>query len=335
MAENNNKTDDAALVFDLLLGNLDQSQQAQARDRVSAGGDLHALHTDAANTLAALKLMPQAQGPDDLVEKTLARIRQERQLTALIARQESTRRRTSGPMFSLRELGAVAAAAVLLAVVFIPAVRSSRQTNYATQCASNVGQIGTAMLSYANSNKGMLPAADSNQNRWMPGESGKSTSNSAALFHLVQSSYVQPPVFVCPAVGGGSFAVQQGMLDFPAPKYVSYSYQHTVGPQGLSLDDPAFAGDKLAKMAILADSTPIFPDGQFHPDRINATTSDNHNHAGQNVLYMDGHVAWADKSTVGVNGDNIYLISGVTNYRGDESPTQATDTFLLPAYSGK
>ena len=123
------------------------------------------------------------------------------------------------------------------------------------------------------------------------------------------------------------------MLDFPAPKYVSYSYQHTVGQHGLSLYDPAFDG-KLSKMAIMADRTPIFPDGKFHPERINAAASDNHNQTGQNVLYMDGNVAWADKPTVGIDNNNIYLINGVTDYRGDESPTEATDTFLLPAYSG-
>ena len=74
-----------------------------------------------------------------------------------------------------------------------------------------------------------------------------------------------------------------------------------------------------------------FYDGMFHAERIGDQASDNHNKTGQNVLYMDYHVAWADNPNVGVNGDNIYLVNGVTNYLGDEAPADATDTFLLPA----
>lgn len=327
------RVDDEALMFDLLLGELDETRQSEARRKIEEDPQAAALHADVSNTLAALDLLGEAEPPEELVDKTLARIRQDRQLKQLIARQEATRRRPIAPTFSLRELGAVAAAAILMAVIFVPSIRSARQSMYRGECASNAGQIGTALRSFAAAGNGQFPRADG-QCRWLPCSSEGSTSNSAALFQLVQNSFIKPPVFQCPAVDGGSFVLRQGMLDFPAPKYVSYSYQHAVGPQGLSLYDPAFTG-KHSQMAILADRSPVFPDGKFHAERVSAQASDNHGGSGQNVLYMDGHVAWASTPTVGIGGNNIYLINGLTQYRGDESPSEPTDSFLLPAYSGR
>ncbi len=63
------------------------------------------------------------------------------------------------------------------------------------------------------------------------------------------------------------------------------------------------------------------------------SSSLNHGARGQNVLYLSGHVAWAETPAAGVGGNNIYLIEGVDDYRGDESPAEPTDSFLLPAYA--
>ena len=85
-------------------------------------------------------------------------------------------------------------------------------------------------------------------------------------------------------------------------------------------------------MAVLADSSPVFTGGQFNPDRI-TSSSDNHHGKGQNIWFLAGHVAWSPTPAAGVAGNNIYLIEGLDSYRGDETPTDETDTFLLPAYS--
>jgi hypothetical protein len=37
---------------------------------------------------------------------------------------------------------------------------------------------------------------------------------------------------------------------------------------------------------------------------------------------------------VGVDGDNIFLVQGKEEYDGTEAPANATDSFLLPAWSG-
>ena len=66
-------------------------------------------------------------------------------------------------------------------------------------------------------------------------------------------------------------------------------------------------------------------------ERVGKTVSENHSGAGQNVLYMDGHVTWTAQCRVGVNGDNIWLAQGVYVYTGSEKPRSPADAFLLPS----
>ena len=67
--------------------------------------------------------------------------------------------------------------------------------------------------------------------------------------------------------------------------------------------------------------------------------SSNHARRGQNVLYADGHVAWADHPFVGCQRDNVYTVSGSED---GSAPTSATivgsprwrgDSVLLPVES--
>ena len=44
------------------------------------------------------------------------------------------------------------------------------------------------------------------------------------------------------------------------------------------------------------------------------------------------HVSWADRATVGVGGDNIWLAQGVYQYKGTELPASEADSFLLPSF---
>jgi hypothetical protein len=45
-------------------------------------------------------------------------------------------------------------------------------------------------------------------------------------------------------------------------------------------------------------------------------------------------VQWKRRPNVGVGGDNIYLVQGVVDYKGTETPASDTDSFILPAWSG-
>jgi prepilin-type N-terminal cleavage/methylation domain-containing protein len=61
------------------------------------------------------------------------------------------------PAFTLIELLTVIAIIGILAAILIPVVGSVRQKARATQCISNLRQIGTAAILYANENRNLLP----------------------------------------------------------------------------------------------------------------------------------------------------------------------------------
>jgi hypothetical protein len=326
------RASDQDVLIDYASGELEDSEKVRVEQRLAADESFRKLHQDIQNTLQALSMLPRAEANDDLVARTLAGIRRARQTEALIAREEA-KRRAAAPTFSLRELGVAAAAMVLIAVALVPSLRQARHISVAGQCASNVGQIGSGMLAYANANDDYLPVADGQARAWLPQAAGGGAfSNSSVLFRLIRAGYVSPTAFRCPAGGSETFQATADMTDFPASKYISYSYQHTLGPRGLRITDPQLQ-KVLDKMAILADSTPLFDDGEFVPAGLSDKSSANHGGRGQNVLFMDRHVEWAEHPDVGVNKDNIFLVEGVSSYKGNEEPASLTDTFLLPTFT--
>jgi len=318
-------------LIDFLRGELPPGECRQVQQRLAGDESFKRLHDDLVNTFAAMKLCPESPPPEDLVDMTMARIRQVRRTEALLAREES-RRLAVRPTFSLRELTGIAAAVILMAAIFIPMVRQGQRRAVAARCAANVAEIGTGILAYANANNDYLPGIDSPHKRWLAAGSANAFSNSSALYKLIGCGYASPLVFRCPAGGSGSFQVKADMNDFPDGKFIGYSYHHTRGRQGFRRSNRTIIA-VADRMAILADSTPVFVGGRFRPDRAENAISDNHGGTGQNVLYVDSHVEWVERPTVGVRQDNIFLVEGVSDYRGDEVPSGPTDSFLLPAFS--
>ncbi len=322
--------DEAALI-DFLRDELPDAQREEIRQRLENDTEFRCLHDNIANGLKALGLATEIEPPADLVEATMARVRQARRTETLLAREES-RRPAIWPTFSLRELSGVAAAVILIAAIFVPAVRQARQRALIGQCAAQAGQIGTAMLTYAYDHDDFLPAPDAMGQRWLSADGSADFSNSSALFKLIHLDYAKPAIFRCPARGGETFVFQAGMSDFPAGQFIGYSYQHTSADKPMRTSGGALAA-VADRMVIMSDCTPMFTGGSFRQEKLRSTVSENHDRTGQNVLHLDMHVSWATNASAGVDNDNIFLIDGVYNYKGDETPTRATDTFLLPAFS--
>lgn len=322
---------DELVLIDYLTGRCDEQTRLGVAERLKTDEALKALRQDIANTLAAMDTAPQPDPPADLAERTMAHI-----FSQTAAGSKPSRRqlgwRDIRPTFSLRELITVASIILIISAVFVPSMRQARQQRDEILCASRVGQLGSALQTYANSNNGYLPVPRGAGRRWLPAPGEPVSSNSTALYRLIKLKIAEPVLFQCPSVGQNSFVISATRDDFPAARYVNYSYQHSLGPGDLTIHNPALKGS-TGKMIILADMTPVFRNGRFQRERVHETTSDNHNHRGQNVLYLDMHVNWVNNASAGVDDNNIFLVEGVYDYDGDEAPADPSDTFLLPAYS--
>jgi len=325
---------DEELLIDFLMGACSDEHANEVTRRLGEDQAFSRLHDDLTNALGALRLADAPDPPADLVARTMDRISSQHKLDALLADEAHAPRR-GGRTFSLREALSVAAAILLLVAAFMPSMVQARRRGQIQQCGAQLGRIGRAFNKYSLANDNVLPAGEQTNRRWMPADGEPVAGNSAGLFLLIRNKYADPAVFICPAVKTDAppLEVRPEMTDFPSGQYIHFSYQYSIGGRRISLDDKRLAGVRQF-MAILADSNPVFAEGRFNRDQVGAS-SGNHGHRGQNVLYLDMHVLWQKTPTVGVAGDNIYLVGENTDeYEGDEAPADETDSFLLPAYSG-
>ena len=317
---------DEKLLIDYVLGRCEGASCEAVRARLVEDAAFAALHADVANTLGALGAWTAPEPPEDIDQRTLQRVQALRRTEALVAAQPAGGD-VHRPVFSFRELAALAATVLVAVGILVPSMRRAQQLARRGLCSANIGQIGAALGHFAAGNDDLLPATPAKAEWWLPRPDGQHTSNTEGLFRLVRQRLAAPEAFQCPAVAGQTFVVQAGMTDFPSPRSVAYSYQH-------SLNAHIRYSRLHVEMVLLADGTPVFAGGRFCPDRVGRSVSDNHGGSGQNVLYPGGRVEWVTHGRVGVDGNNIFLVEGVLNYVGREKPASPTDTFLLPHPGG-
>ena len=86
------KQDERDQLIDFLLGQCEPDVEADIRERLARDDSFRAVHDDIANALGAMSLARDIEAPEDLVPKTLARVRQHEQTNALLAREQLARR---------------------------------------------------------------------------------------------------------------------------------------------------------------------------------------------------------------------------------------------------
>ncbi|HUV63917.1 MAG TPA: hypothetical protein VMW24_08465, partial [Sedimentisphaerales bacterium] len=245
-----------------------------------------------------------------------------------------------------RKLGPAEVLIVVVLCLFVLALtpvacRKSRFDAYRAVCANNLSLIGKAMLDYSNDYDDQFPRSGGRNTLWATaipawnapnryqayglatdGSGGHGTISSC-LYLLVKYEDVAPGTFVCsgdagatvfdPAGAGAGDRELSDLWDFgpDAANHCSYAYHI---PFGLYALNTAF----LPGVAVAADRNPWFssPAGQVKDfakfnhagdrEAVKAGNSASHESEGQNVLFVDGHVAFERESFCGVDKDNIY-----------------------------
>jgi prepilin-type N-terminal cleavage/methylation domain-containing protein/prepilin-type processing-associated H-X9-DG protein len=215
--------------------------------------------------------------------------------------------------FTLIELLVVIGIIGLLAAILLPVLGKARDAGRKTDCASNLGQIGLTLMLYTNEQNGYLPFSwgKFDAPETLPGDATYAMAamtslgclypklESAKLFRCLSTEY--HPNFVMTPSDQGTFSDFEWSNRTYTLVESSYAYDCRVSTS---------AGSKTP---ILGDR-----DGSYASNPDTGTQ----NHAGgQNVLFMDGRVAWLTSNLFPDDSeDNIYY----------EQPWRAdTDAFLV------
>jgi hypothetical protein len=254
--------------------------------------------------------VPAASAPRGLAERTLDRIcsglpcgEATRDPAAVTAAYDPP---ASPPSWSIADLTVAGGVFLAVSMLFLPALRQSRDAARRTACADNLRQLGVMLQGYSEQHGGFFPMVTRNENAGIFAvyllEDDYAGSEELSRLLVCRSSALaeqvaEKQVFIrVPTMCELEVATPEERCMWKRLMGGSYAY-----PMGYVEGDRhcAVRNEHCPRKPLLADA----PSKQFYN-----LLSDNHGGCGQNVLYHDGHASYQKKSTLpAAHQDQLFL----------------------------
>jgi len=191
--------------------------------------------------------------------------------------------------FTLAELIVIILTIAIVAAIVVPILSRPRSGRLANNCMSNLKQFGLALNMYAQDYNECFPSTVGYNVNGKPVIRLKAGDGLAGLELLFTEGYVTDPnLYACPT---------------GRPKDEPTHSTKGIAAAGCTAGNTSYGYDPRHLTTHPAGTAVMAGKPGSKGARAN---SPNHGGDGQNVLYIDGHVTWFAKTSVGYGNNEIY-----------------------------